>query len=34
MAGALRTNIYMTSLNLESNSISSVGLEAIAEVVP
>ena len=33
MADALRANAYMTSLNLESNSISSVGLEAIAEAL-
>ena len=34
MAEALRTNAALTSLNLESNSISSVGLEAFAYPYP
>ena len=33
IAESLRTNPTLTSLNLESNSISSVGLEAIADAL-
>ena len=33
VADALQTNSSVTSLNLESNAISSVGLEAIAEAL-
>ena len=33
LAGALRRNVSVTSLNLESNSISSDGIDAIATMI-